>query len=172
MTIIILYLVSALKKGSATCLRALLGQGVCDVSPAWDSYEGMSFSNECTWKINVCVVFSYYVCFNEFHLKRRSHHKNLKRETRRRAVLASSFLLLQLQLQLQLLLLLLLLFTYQLWLLLLLVLLLLLARLSRARRQAGRSHGQFSEFHVCFCGLDPGILKFETVRTNKQHICF
>ena len=32
--------------------------------------------------------------------------------------------------------------------------------------------GQFSEFHVCFCGLDPGSLKFETVRTNKQHICF
>ena len=23
-----------------------------------------------------------------------------------------------------------------------------------------------------FCGLDPGNLKFETVRTNKQHICF
>ena len=33
-------------------------------------------------------------------------------------------------------------------------------------------YGQFSEFHVCFCGLDPGNLKFETVRTNKQHICF
>ena len=32
--------------------------------------------------------------------------------------------------------------------------------------------GQFSEFHACFCGLDPGNLKFETVRTNKQHICF
>ena len=26
---------------------------------------------------------------------------------------------------------------------------------------------------VClFCGLDPGNLKFETVRTNEQHICF
>ena len=24
---------------------------------------------------------------------------------------------------------------------------------------------------VC-CGLDPGNLKFDTVRTNKQHICF
>ena len=39
----------------------------------------------------------------------------------------------------------------------------------------GRSpllYGQFSKFHVCFCGLDPGNLKFETVRTNKQHICF
>ena len=23
-----------------------------------------------------------------------------------------------------------------------------------------------------FCGLDSGNLKFETVRTNKQHICF
>ena len=34
------------------------------------------------------------------------------------------------------------------------------------------SYGQFSKFHVCFCGLDPGNLKFETVRTNKQHICF
>ena len=33
-------------------------------------------------------------------------------------------------------------------------------------------YGQFSEFHVCFCGLDPVNLKFETVRTNKQHICF
>ena len=53
-----------------------------------------------------------------------------------------------------------------------------------ARRRAARSHrnprrdcparpfGQFSKFHVCFCGLDPGDLKFETVRTNKQHICF
>ena len=34
------------------------------------------------------------------------------------------------------------------------------------------SYGQFSEFHVCVCGLDSGKLKFETVRTNKQHICF
>ena len=33
-------------------------------------------------------------------------------------------------------------------------------------------YGQFSKFHVCFCGLDPGNLKFETVRTNKQRICF
>ena len=33
-------------------------------------------------------------------------------------------------------------------------------------------YGQFSQLHVCFCGLDPGNLKFETVRTNKQHICF
>ena len=33
-------------------------------------------------------------------------------------------------------------------------------------------HGQFSEFHVCFCGLDSGNLKFEIVRKNKQHICF
>ena len=36
----------------------------------------------------------------------------------------------------------------------------------------GRDYGQFSEFHACFCGLDSGNLKFETVRTNKQHICF
>ena len=34
------------------------------------------------------------------------------------------------------------------------------------------SYGRFSKFHVCFCGLDSGNLKFETVRTNKQHICF
>ena len=34
------------------------------------------------------------------------------------------------------------------------------------------SYGQFSKSHVCFCGLDPGNLKFETVRTHKQHICF
>ena len=31
---------------------------------------------------------------------------------------------------------------------------------------------RFSKFHVCFCGLDSGNLKFETARTNKQHICF
>ena len=29
-------------------------------------------------------------------------------------------------------------------------------------------YGQFSKSHVCFCGLDPGNLKVETVRTNKQ----
>ena len=33
-------------------------------------------------------------------------------------------------------------------------------------------YGQFSKFHVCFCGLDSGNLKFETVRTSKQHIGF
>ena len=33
------------------------------------------------------------------------------------------------------------------------------------------TYGQFSKNHVCFCGLDPGNLKFETVRTHK-HICF
>ena len=33
-------------------------------------------------------------------------------------------------------------------------------------------YGQFSKFKICFCGLDPGNLKFETVRTHKQHICF
>ena len=33
-------------------------------------------------------------------------------------------------------------------------------------------YGQFSRFHVCFCGLDPGNLKLETVRTTKQRICF
>ena len=32
-------------------------------------------------------------------------------------------------------------------------------------------YGQFSKFHVCCFGLDSGNLKFETVRTNKQHIC-
>ena len=35
-----------------------------------------------------------------------------------------------------------------------------------------QEYGQFSKCHVCFCGLDPGNLKFETVRTNKHHICF
>ena len=34
------------------------------------------------------------------------------------------------------------------------------------------TYGQFSEFQVSFCGLDSGNSKFETVRTNKQHICF
>ena len=33
-------------------------------------------------------------------------------------------------------------------------------------------YGQFSKFHVWFCGLDSGNLKFETVRTNRQRICF
>ena len=33
-------------------------------------------------------------------------------------------------------------------------------------------YGQFSKFHVCFCGLDSGNLTFETVRTHKQHMCF
>ena len=40
------------------------------------------------------------------------------------------------------------------------------------RRAKFDSYGQFSKYHICFCGLDPGNLKFETVRTNKQHICF
>ena len=31
-------------------------------------------------------------------------------------------------------------------------------------------YGQFSKFHVCFCGLDSGNLKFETVRTNEQRM--
>ena len=35
-----------------------------------------------------------------------------------------------------------------------------------------RVYGKFSKFHVCFCGLDPGNLKYETVQTHKQHICF
>ena len=39
-------------------------------------------------------------------------------------------------------------------------------------KDKGMAYGQFSEFNVCFCGLDPGSLKFETVRTHKQHICF
>ena len=34
------------------------------------------------------------------------------------------------------------------------------------------AYGQFSEFQICFCGPDPANLKFETVRTHKQHICF
>ena len=29
-----------------------------------------------------------------------------------------------------------------------------------------------SEISSCFCGLDPGNLKFETVRTHKRHIRF
>ena len=34
------------------------------------------------------------------------------------------------------------------------------------------TYGKFSEFQICFCGLDPGNLKFETVRTHKQHMFF
>ena len=33
-------------------------------------------------------------------------------------------------------------------------------------------YGQFSNCQICFCGLDPGNLEFETVRTNKQHLFF
>ena len=35
-----------------------------------------------------------------------------------------------------------------------------------------RGYGQLSKCPVSFCGLDSGNLKFETARTNKQHICF
>ena len=41
-----------------------------------------------------------------------------------------------------------------------------------ARRIVREHYGQFSKCHVCFCSLDSGDLKFETVRTNQQHICF
>ena len=34
------------------------------------------------------------------------------------------------------------------------------------------SYGKFSKFHVRFRGPDPSNLKFETVRTNKQHFLF
>ena len=30
----------------------------------------------------------------------------------------------------------------------------------------------FQNFKLCFCGLGPGNLKFETVRTHRQRICF
>ena len=33
------------------------------------------------------------------------------------------------------------------------------------------AYGKFSKFRICFCGLDSGNLKFETVRTNRQHTC-
>ena len=42
----------------------------------------------------------------------------------------------------------------------------------QCRAQRLSHYGQFSKLHVCFCGLDAGNLQFETVRTNKQHICF
>ena len=32
-------------------------------------------------------------------------------------------------------------------------------------------YGKFSKCHVCFCGLDLGNLKSETVRTHARHIC-
>ena len=41
-----------------------------------------------------------------------------------------------------------------------------------ASRALRVEYGQFSKYHVCFCGLDSGNLKFETVRTSKQRICF
>ena len=40
------------------------------------------------------------------------------------------------------------------------------------REPGACEYGKFSKIQVCFCGLDPGNLKFETVRTNKQHVCF
>ena len=42
---------------------------------------------------------------------------------------------------------------------------------SRMARLARCIYCQFSNFSIC-SGLDSGNLKFETVRTNKQHICF
>ena len=47
---------------------------------------------------------------------------------------------------------------------------------SRVQKQSEFScpeyrYGHFSTFHVCFCGLDSGNLKFETLRTNTQHMC-
>ena len=33
-------------------------------------------------------------------------------------------------------------------------------------------YGKFSNFQICFCGLDPGNLKSETVRTHERHVCF
>ena len=43
---------------------------------------------------------------------------------------------------------------------------------SAEKYKAKKTYGKFSTLQICFCGLDPGNLKFETVRTNKQHICF
>ena len=37
---------------------------------------------------------------------------------------------------------------------------------------SGPSLRSVFKFNVCFCGLEPGNLKIETVRTHKQHICF
>ena len=38
--------------------------------------------------------------------------------------------------------------------------------------RAGKGNGRFSKFHVCFCGLDPGNLKFETVRKINNIFAF
>ena len=46
------------------------------------------------------------------------------------------------------------------------------ARSSAKQTMRSNKYGKFSKFQVCFCGLDPGNLKFETVRTNKQRILF
>ena len=42
----------------------------------------------------------------------------------------------------------------------------------RRERPSPMEYGQFSKFNVCFCGLDSGNVKLETVRTHRQHICF
>ena len=57
------------------------------------------------------------------------------------------------------------------------------ARAQAAGRAGAAAHGQrrleagvpvrsVFKMSCLFCGLDPGDLKFATVRTHKQHICF
>ena len=45
-------------------------------------------------------------------------------------------------------------------------------RLCRTVPDAATSYGKFSKFQKCVCGLGPGNLKIETIRTNEQHIFF
>ena len=52
----ILGLTGANTRLSLTCGFPRLGQDICDMFPAWDPPEGISFSNEFLWKIR-CVLF-------------------------------------------------------------------------------------------------------------------
>ena len=73
--------------------KQVIGQDVCDMIPAWDPPEGISFSNEILWKL-ICVVFFRYSAFSEdfIHLKRKSPQGDLKQETCRKVVLRGRFL--------------------------------------------------------------------------------
>ena len=46
-------------------LHTQIGQDVCDVSPARDPLEGISFSNEVLWQISLCVLASGILYFSE-----------------------------------------------------------------------------------------------------------
>ena len=61
---------------------------LCDMSPAWDPPEGISFSNEFLWQISNTKTQhtrTRILLFNGFQSKRKSPHGDLKQETHRKA---------------------------------------------------------------------------------------